>query len=515
MRSPPRLLATLSVVGALLAAGCVTPLEEGADPNALPDAPKGLGMDAVQALLHTVGDNLSGLNATNVSAVSFYIGHDAAEPTLAILADHSMFYAAATFDNAPYPFPRTDILRSLDGGLTWEDVSPRLPGGAVQSPPVTGDPYIYADPDTGRLFNIDQIGVVCYYLSTSDDAGATWTPNPYACQSPPADHQTIVTAKPRVLPANPVYPNFVYVCYNQIATSTCERSMDGGRTFQMTGPTGSQGVHADEFNPETFDGVCSGLHGHLKADREGRVFLPRAECNDAILFITEDDGLTWTRVKVSDIPTIPDDTVVTVDEAGNLYYLFQGLEGGLYLVTSTDHGATWSEARNILPPGLTVGHLPAAVAGAEGRLAVAYLGTNLTGGYTASDEAVAASEWHGYIQILTDALNPTSPSTTVRVNPLEDPLVVGRCGPGRCPGSYDFIDIQVDHDGRVWAPMVDACLEKCLETRKPEDSRSRAGFVATLVQGPGLFAGQDSLPPIHGVVKGHEHGTGLPALLRK
>ncbi|MGI8875127.1 MAG: hypothetical protein ACR2KP_12530, partial [Egibacteraceae bacterium] len=80
------------------------------------------------------------------------VGREAAEPTIAVDRDGVAFYAAATFDSA-IGQAKTEIRRSRDGGMTWDDATPRVAGQTAH--PQTLDPYVYVEEDSGRLFDLD------------------------------------------------------------------------------------------------------------------------------------------------------------------------------------------------------------------------------------------------------------------------------------------------------------------------------------------------------------------------
>ena len=479
-------LPVLVVLAGLVLAGCVSPGTT-LDPAATaPDAVLG----AAQAIVHRVGD-AAGAPVDGVVGTLRMVGHDAAEPTVAVTSDGTLFYAAITFQNdvagQDFPLPRTDILRSVDGGLTWEDVTPYLPGGVVRSHFDTGDPYVYVDPVTDRVYDLDQrFAVGQYSVSWSDDKGESWTGPVFLCDAPPCDHQTIVTYKP-IVPA-PLYPSHVMVCYNQIHSVACKVSPDGGAAWTRATPP---------FLGAGPEGFCGGLHGHLKASADGVVYLPKEHCGVPMVAVTKDGGLTWKTTKVGDVGASGPDPVVAVDEAGNAYYVFLDGDGRMYLSYSTDQGDSWSEPLDVTPPGITATHLPALAAGADGRVVIAYVATDDPDGYEQEQKASEADAvWHAYLTLVDAANTPEPVLTTARVNPADDPVVRGRCGPGRCPALYDFIDVVIDADGRPWAAFSDACVEACVADPK-ERNNALLGFVGTLEVGPSLRL-DGTLPPIHG-----------------
>lgn len=511
MRATRALSLAVALLAVPILAGCAQPAAEVATSAAGAAVGAGIDMTAATALLHTAGDNLSGIVQSGVEPVTFFLGHDGGEPTLGITADGTIFYAAATFDNpigpTPSILPRTDILRSSDGGLTWEDVTPYLPGDIVRTHPDTGDPYVYVDVETGRVFDIDQrLGVTCHTVTFSDDLGESWSPvDGKACQSPPADHQTLVTGKARTLVPSPLYPKMVYYCNNQIASSTCARSVNGGLTFEMATPA-YPGYEVGSASPDlggVFDGLCGGLHGHLVAGDDGTLYLPKTHCDRPYVSISADDMTTWTRVMVADVPS-DDDPSVAVDAAGNVYLAFLHAETfRVMLTSSTDQGATWSTPVDVTPLGITATNLPTLDAGDDGRLALAYVGTSFPGGHDLeAEEPHDDMTWDGYLALITDAASAQPQVLTTRLNPATDPIVRGPCGPGRCnnPGIVDFIDVEVDADGRAWVALVDNCIDACAASDgKAEDSVASEAFVATLATGPALRGALDAvLPAIHG-----------------
>ena len=429
------------------------------------------------------------------------IGRKAAEPTLGVTPKGNAFIAAGDFDGLSPANPRTLIYASDDGNKTWHNTSPLVAGQPI--PPATLDPYLYVDPDTGRIFN-DDLLVGCSYLQWSDDEGKTFeTGNPLACESPVDDHQTVVTGKP---PAGTTltgtYPNVVYYCVNKVVDVQCARSTDGGRTFLVTGQPAYYGViqpgdgDPGEGSPAQ---LCGGLHGHIITDPAGRLYVPKGHCDQPWVSISEDAGSTWTQVRVNPMLVASHQTSVASDKAGNLYYTWFGQADNLpYLATSKDHGRTWSRAVLIAPPGVTAVNYPTIDVREPGHLVMSFPGTT-------GKTATPARPWNYYVVATTNALDalPTFHSTTA--NAVNDPIHRGPCL-DRCAGMYDFVDVIVaPASNELWAAGVDTCTSaNCIAAPGPALPASAAandgqGFVVRQLSGPGLT--KVVTPPAKPVVK--------------
>lgn len=415
---------------------------------------------------------------------AFYTNFPAGEPTLAVTKNGDVF--SVSVDTAAQPVPaQVEVIRSKDGGRSWDAVSPKIASNKTH--PISIDPYIYVDDATGRIFTID-LTIACSFLSFSDDQGESWTSNPFGCGVPINDHQTLFSGPPVSSPTVG-YPQIVYYCYNNVATSACTKSLDGGVSFVPTGTPAFAAADGARF--------CGGLTGHGVAGADGAIYLPRQFCGVPMLAVSHDEGQTWTRVDVTggkqQIATGPSsgvtmingaDPSVAVDEKGNLYYVFIDSKDRLpYLVVSRDQGATWGKPMQIGPPGLKEANLPAIEVGDPGKIAISYMGSENAPGPPFND-SYAEVTWNGYITESTTALSKDPLFYSATVNPKSDPLFPGRCGPGRCGTVLDFIDVDIAADGYAWASFVDACSSKC--SGLTSQGLADDGLIGRLVGGPRL-----------------------------
>jgi hypothetical protein len=465
-------LVALLVAGGL--AGCLQ--SHPAPPAPVPTAHGGAAPVVTPVVFHADGRVLP-LSAypgeIPVFAERYVANRGGGEPTVAVNAKGQAIFPTIAFDTAEGRLASTKVMATSDDGRNWTDASPGFgtPRTVPISPadPTSLDPYVYADPVTGRLFNVDLNLAAGGFLSWSDDGGATWTNNPGCCGLPVDDHQTLFAGPARTLPANPVlYPGrILYYCINQIASTSCTHSVDGGLTW--SDPVSVfPGVQAQP-DQQVPAGLCGGLAGHGHASEvTGTVFLPKGQCGVPTLGRSTDNGVTWSLVRLdADNGFSGHDGAVATDAKGNVYYFFIDGKGLPRLSVSKDDGVSWSMPMNVTAPGVTVAELPAVTAGADGHVAFLYVGSTNPAGrhvYDKGNETLLQNAtWNVYVGTSLDALDADPVFATVTAHAAADPIRRGNCA-GRCissdggGGLYDFLDLQVRPDtGQLWAAMVDEC----------------------------------------------------------
>ncbi|MDQ4125101.1 MAG: glycoside hydrolase [Actinomycetota bacterium] len=441
-----------------------------------------------RTVVHSDGKKVAGRSGQE--ARFYRIGLPAGEPTIAIAKNGDMFFPS--IDVYSSPPNHVEVVRSKDEGKTWEIVSPKL-GGAANTHPISLDPYVWADRDTNRIFNID-LTVACSLMSFTDDLGETWTTNPLACGRPVNDHHTLFGGPPATSPTVG-YPNVLYYCWNDVASSSCSKSLDGGLTWSATGSpafTGVQPTAGDDGEPPPF---CGGLHGHGIVGRDGTIYLPKESCAQPWLGISRDEGLTWENVRVSNLDAGEGllDPSVDVDDRGNVYYAWTGGDRRVYLTTSKDGGRTWRRPTVVSPPGVEEVNLATLDAGGVGKVAIAYMGSENSPwrhdcrekDSCPSTDKYAKTTWNGYVTTTTNALDDNPVFVSTAVNPAKDPLYRGRCGPGRCGLVFDFIDVVIGPSGDPFATFVDACIAMCTEPTSGSNYGAD-GVVARILGGRSL-----------------------------
>lgn len=455
------------------------------------------------------------------------------EPTVGVTREGSVFYVAIDFDALPETgapgqpqLPRSEFMRSTDGGETWENKSPNIAGQETHVD--SNDPYVYVDPTTGRIFAMDMSpSLTCSRVSWSDDEGETWITREGACIPGVNDHPSLFAGPAAPWTNTAAYPNQLYHCTNQVTDTICYQSPDGGATW-TTGTPSHLGYDTDQLPPDgSLEGLCGGLAGHGHASwADGTVYLGREWCGLVTAGVSHDSGLTWEVVVISDeekhAPSEHDVSVAT-DRSGNAYALWIGDEGrSVYLSRSMDQGMSWGEPYNVTAPDVTAAKFPSLVAGEDGRIALLYVGTENPHGHDIGDldgddlaypDEYDNATWNAYIGMSLNADQDDPVFAVVTANHPDEPLKRGDCA-GRCfgdeGGMYDFLDIDIDPmTGQVWAALVDVCSADCdgANKTKSEVHEKAVGVVAKLSVGTMLL--EEPIPEATGIV-----GSERAALLR-
>ena len=408
----------------------------------------------------------------------YRLGINGWEPSMGVDKKGRVFYQARNSNLAP------QVMRSTNEGHTWKKVSPMIAGAPAQ--PASLDPILHLDKDTGRVFtNNIPPDINCQYLSFSDDAGETWT-NTYICGH--FDHQNIFSGPPPEGGDEPSgYPNVVYYCAINLVmlagtstATTCSRSLDGGLTWIHTGEPAYL-TRTDQEN----DGApwCDGAVGHGFVDERGTVYLPRVWCGEPTVAISHDEGFSWERVLVSKkVSGVAHEAGVVADSVGNIYYTWIGTDRLPYLAISRDGGKSFGEPMMIGPPGIQRTSLPAIDIGADGKIAMVYVGSET------KSKKQKDWTWNGYMTMTTDALAERPVFYTGTINDPADPLTIQSCGTTRCATLGDFFDVVIGPDGTPWASFVDGCVapNECITEFENVGVRGEA-VVGRLVGGPSLL----------------------------
>lgn len=414
------------------------------------------------------------------------VGRRALEPTIGVDRQGRAFYAASWHDDAPGGvLPITEVRRTVDGGATWENISPQIPTTDMENPPINADPYVFVDQDTDRVFNPEAAGA-CLYMHISDDAGDSWLTNPVVCGGVNVDHQSFEAGPfpPQFAQARTVYPNVLWYCSNHVIQSQCSKSLDGG-----IGWTGSASPAYVGFDPDA-GGLCGGLAGHVEIDSQGRAALPKGHCGKPWISVSDDLGTTWNRVQVSDVSAASTHIAAAFDDADNLYVVWWDADRRLpWMAVSTDHGATFGPAMMVAPPGVAEVNFPEITAGEAGKVALTFPGT------TVDDRQDRTRPWNDYVVVTTNALDAAPLFVSTTANPADNPVHRGNCGPGRCTGMWDFIDIVVSPlDGGIWATLSDTCeSEQCVDGLKLDEMSSGMGIAVRQVGGPTVRTPADAV----------------------
>lgn len=413
-------------------------------------------------------------------APSSSLGLIAGEPTIGINTKVNAGKGGDLFYQALYEILRVRFDDSTSPAkASWEFKD--APTGI--SDKATTDPILLSDPDTGRIWAMQLAGGDSL-TDLSDDDGENWSPAMSGGIGSGVDHPGMgVGPYPKTgtaaLIQHPLYPNAVYYCSQDVATAFCTRSDDGGHTFGPIVPI---------YNSAT--SRCVGLHGHPKIAPDGTVFVPNKGCgldtpvigNGLVnMVVSEDAGITWSIRAVPDSTgglTDKSDPSIAIDKAGTVYLAYQNLNNNhMYVATTHDHGVTFSPSVDVgALAGVNYALFPAATAGDTGRVAIAFFGSPYAGDFTDYQDMNFPGVWYLYIATTYDGGNTWFVANTTPEHPIQGAFAgMSNAGDGR--NHYDFIDCQIDTQGRIVASNSIGCAGACVNNGGPNTFAKLAGIV--------------------------------------
>jgi hypothetical protein len=362
---------------------------------------------------------------------------------------------------------------------SWTNVS------APETSQVSEDAIMNVDRKTGRTI-VAQLDLACSLSAVSDDDGASWTPAPKSCQTPPGvDHPTIGTGPFAAPLPGTAYPDAVYYCSQNVAYASCALSLDGGLTY-------TDGL------PMYTSAQCFGLHGHIKVGPDGSLYVPDKACGSPECYIASttaggachpgfavstDYGQTWT------IHTIADghsrlfnggDPALDVGPKGTLYYGYSDRSGHPMIAVCTDHGNSCSKSVDVgARYHIQNTEMPTVVVGDDNRAAFGFLGSTTPGDDQQSNVQVTDSSgkvvnnvfpwhnfmgtWHLYVAFTYDGGKHWTTVDATPGAPVQRGCIEFTSSCPSTRGSddqrnlLDFNDITIDGQGRVLAAYTDGC----------------------------------------------------------
>jgi PKD repeat protein len=518
----PVLSSLLVLSGLALLARAANPGSSAAPngPSASPGVPRFQNYQAPPGIADDVGEPSIGCNWKSEQSFSNSMFNIPNGGRVMLFGGFSPDLYRATFDDCSSP-----------AKPNWE-AKPLL---LASTPRAAGDPILFTDHDTGRTFVSQLEGLTPAGSTTdiTDDDGDNFMPSEGSSLPSDIDHQTFgggIFHSGGVGPTGS-YPNAVYYASQSVADARAAQSQDGGVTF---GPGSPMYTIND----------CAGLHGHIKVSpKDGTVYVPNVGCGGAVPFhdldakqaviVSEDNGITWNIRPIPDSTTHGNgneqntrlqtrDPSVSIDAAGNVYFVYQAEDrltevmsgadkvGDTHpkVAVSHDRGLTWEPSVDVganVINGAPVRNATfvTATAGDNGRAAVAFFGTETGGNNWACGESDDCSGdtglvprdpfqgvWYLYVSTTFDGGKTW---TTQNVTPGDPIQRGGICGGSTCRNLLDFMDIQIDKQGRVLVAGVDGCVGACVQGGA--NSFTAKGFITRQSGGKRMIAQFDPVEP--------------------
>ena len=312
------------------------------------------------------------------------------------------------------------LFRSADGGATWSVVT-GANGLPRNNAPGDSDPDVASTADGSRLVVAQLDGVGISSEASKDDAATFPAANPFVAM--PQDGSV---DRPWVAQWNGTF----YLLYNG----------DGNGHWRFL-----DSKDGTAWSPLSTPGDGS-YPGAIAVGPEGALYVG----NGDKVWASVDGGKTFDSSKIPGVKPLTGITAQrpAVDDAGNVYFAWSELHG-IYYAASRDHGKTWGPRIPLWEGGDAIWPWP--VAGADGRLAVAWVGTTETN----DDASAVKADWLVHVAYVEDAANMTP---RVSAGPIAGAVVTkgGICldgticeAEGKDRRLGDFITIAADRTGTL------------------------------------------------------------------
>lgn len=336
------------------------------------------------------------------------------------------------------------------------------------------------------------------YIAYSDDDGKTFTRSLTGPgQVHGVDNESIIAGPypiPKPLTATAgTYEHAVYYCSHEAVNAFCSRSDDGGATFGPSRPI------------FPIDAGCSN-HGHVKVGYDGTVFVPMNNSCQGTEGVTLsiDGGETWHYIAVPGTREGRWDPSIAMANDGKTVWFGYAelgddrpmiLKGILDKSNANAPTINWQlPATDVgVPAGLKNIAFSTVVAGDPQRAAFAFHGTTKSGN-SGTITAFTGAEWNLYVATTFDGgktwnLRNATPGNPTQRNDICDQGT--NCATtGNHRNLLDFMDMDIDGEGRLVLIMADGCTGGCVTGAA---SYTALGTLVRQVDGQRMYAKFDPL----------------------
>ena len=454
----------------------------------------------------------------------------AGEPTMGINVETGDAFIIANVEVWKASWSKTGSPATVDWTLANAD---NYPLGGSLDPFLTMNQHRLADGSVQNRIWIAHLLAATSYMAYSDDEGETWSDSITGPgQVHGADNQSIAAGPypdDFPIPAEArLFETAFYYCSHGVVNAFCSRSDDGGATFSVSTPIFPP-VSAGNLTPE--DNVirlpvCNN-HGHVKVGGDGTVFVPinnTCEGTEGVT-ISTDAGLTWHYVSVPDtIQGRWDPSIAMANDNKTVYFAYaeQGddrpmiIKGEVNKSDPLNPTIDWiGSAVDVgAPAGIRNIAFAAVVAGDPDRAAFAFHGSTKAGD-SGQFSTFSGAEWHLYVATTFDGglswnlRNATPNDPTQRDDICDQGTNCATTGNHR--NLLDFMDMDIDHEGRLIVGYADGCTGGC-SAPGGSGNYSAVGTFARQVDGLRMYAEfdpQDTVEPATPTLAGTRDQTGV------